>query len=72
VTRTAGRYGTQNRHCPKMNTSDWNLEVDISLQADTRNLPIYEADQKHIPDKIGMSDREKGELLKQSTKIGFN
>jgi len=40
--------------------------------ADTRNLSVYEADQKHIPDKIGMSDREKGQLLKQSTKIGLN
>ena len=38
--------------------------------ADTRNLPIYEADPKHIPDKIGMSDREKGELLKHAKKIG--
>ena len=38
--------------------------------ADTRNLPIYEADPKDIPDKIGMSDREKGELLKHAKKIG--
>jgi hypothetical protein len=35
-------------------------------------LSVYEADQKDIPDKIGMSDREKGQLLKQSKKIGFN
>ncbi len=42
------------------------------ITANTSDLPIYEADPKHIPDKIGLSDEEKKELVGRSRRVGSN